>query len=182
MTKKTDVDAVAQGYLRNNVNAYINPYHSLWYPGYVNTAHLEAFTTAPELAVPSQNTLLNETQLRGSQVRAAIIQLGNYYSRVTRGYYGLLNTSGASTSYTFSGTGYFSIKNTSPGMGSKIQNVVNALNAIPAINGTLQYAQLTNNYSSAWSIIYNSRDELTVDLTVCHSSCHSSCHGSRGRR
>lgn len=184
MTKKTDVDVVAQNYLRNNVNAYINPYHAAWYPGggIVNTAYLASFTTTPGAATPSQNVLIYETQLRGAQVRAAVIELGNYYANITRGVYGLRTSDGVSNWTTYPGTGYFSVNYSPPGVDGKVQDIRINLNALPDISGVIQYSQLTANYNAAWAIIYNRRDQLTVDLTVCHSSCHTSCHGSRGRR
>lgn len=100
--KKTDVDAIAQGYLRDRVNANINPYHSTWAPANTNTSYLQTLTGSPNEAVPSARGWVNGV-IQGSQVRNSAINLGNYYARIARGAYGM---HGAGSTYSYGSSAY----------------------------------------------------------------------------
>ena len=184
-TYRTDVDAVAQAYVRNNVNGAINPYRSDWAPGYVNMGLVGWISQDPNPAHPSWNGELstNGNTMMTNQVRQAMIDLGVYYAWIAKGHYGLQtsNQSGAQP-LQYEGYGYFVFNSAAPGAGDHSNRVYSDLQTAGTMNGTIQYAQLTNFYQFCWNIIWNRKDDLLVDLTVCHSSCHSSCHGSRGRR
>lgn len=184
-TYRTDVDAVAQAYVRNNVNGAINPYRSDWAPGYTNTGLLGTISQDPSQAHPSSDGHLstNGNTMVTNQVRQAMIDLGNYYGWIAKGHYGLQSTDQSGNSYMqYEGYGYFVFNGAAPGAPDHAARVSADLNTAGTMNGTIQYAQLTNFYNFAWGILNSRKDDLQVELTVCHSSCHTSCHGSRGRR
>jgi hypothetical protein len=181
---KTDADAVAMAYLRNNVNGAINPFHSAWLPAYVNTGMIGAFSTDPSQAHPSVDGHLANSTLADQSLRQAVIDLGLYYGWIARAHYGLIVTdANGNVSYAGEGIGYFVLNTAAPGAQDHFNSVANALTGLPFLQGRPPvYQELINQYTFAWNTIWNLKDNIQPDLAICHSSCHSSCHGSRGRR
>lgn len=174
---KYDVDVIANAYLRSRVNGNINPYHNGWYPGYVNTGYLTSYSGDPTEAHPSWNGQLSAT-IYGSQVRSAVVSLGNYYSRVVRGRYGLLgNTASCFTAY-----GYFAIGDNYPGMANHSATTRSQVSQLGTPGGSIGYNQVAYMYDYAWGIINSRKEAIEPDLTVCHSSYVAPPHSSRGRR
>lgn len=175
-TFSTDIDSIANTYLRSRVNA-INPYHLWWHPEGVNFARLDWFSTNPPEASPS--TQLAGTEINGAGVSNAVRQLARYYSRVVTARYGVNgNHTGA-----FSAVGYFVLDYKDPSFTSYKEDTYNAVvNRTPAPTGNVTKQHVIDLYNEAWEVINSRRHSPQFDVTVCHSSYVAPPHSARGRR
>lgn len=170
---KTDVDSIAQQYLKGPVDG-LGVYRSGNIPPNTNPGPVAPYNTNPGAAYPSRSMGGNTD---GEQVKALMLNLVQVYINLGYGTYGLHNTdlvTGA-TWITGGGTALFSL-----GGNNGARGVVQGYPAPTKKN--LTKADVQAMYSAGWSAIAGSLGNIQVDLTVCHSSCHISCHGSRGRR
>lgn len=88
-TFRTDVDYLASAYLKNRVNGNINPFHSGWYPNYVNTGYLAWFNSDPWQSRPGSGFNPN---MYANEVRNSVLALADTYSNIVVGRYGLIVT------------------------------------------------------------------------------------------
>lgn len=172
---KSDIDTIAQTYLRNKINAYFpSLYHKDSYPTNTNSALLTTFSTNPPDATPSTSGKLSSV-ITGREVRACALALGQYYRRIALGSYGLRGKDTIKTAY-------FAIDSSAPSKESHDIFVNIPLTNMRHITGKVITKQdVINYYQTAYNAIINNRDYVTIDLTTCHSS-KPPCHSSRGRR
>lgn len=171
-TYKTDLDQIAQAYLKNSIDG-LGVYRAGNIPPYCSSAGVASYNTNPGEAYPSRSVGRN---IRGAEIKALMLNLVQVYINLGYGNWGLHNTD-LVTGATWISNGGRALFSLSGNNGAR-----SVAASSPSPSGNVDRHRVRQLYTDGWYAIHGSLSNLNVDLTVCHSSCHISCHGSRGRR
>ena len=110
---KSDVDAMAQTYLRDPVNNVLNPFSPASYPPYCRTEPFTVFDRDPLASHPSfYGIIANDLAPSSVNVRRDVIALGNEYGNIVRCRYGNHTLNGL----VGGGYGYFACRDSLPAL------------------------------------------------------------------
>lgn len=108
---KSDIDGIAQTYLRDPVNNVLNPFSTAAYPPYCRTEPLTIFDRDPLSSHPSfYGVIANDLVPQSLHVRDDAITLGNEYGNIVRCRYGQHTLNGL----VGGGVGYFACRDFFP--------------------------------------------------------------------